>query len=68
MTGWFGYGALMPDNVREVLVRFDDDQQARSTPQTRAKLQVQAVVGVILVLGWRFTGCGGFDRLLVIVC
>ena len=54
MTGWFGYGALMPDNVREVLVRFDDDQQARSTPQTRAKLQVQAVVGVILVLGWRF--------------
>ena len=44
MTGWFGYGALMPDNVREVLVRFDDDQQARSTPQTRAKLQVQAVV------------------------
>ena len=67
MTGWFGYGALMPDNVREVLVRFDDDQQARSTPQTRAKLQVQAVVGVILVLGWLSPGCGGLDRLLVIV-
>ena len=68
MTGWFGYGALMPDNVREVLVRFDDDQQARSTPQTRAKLQVQAVVGVILVLGLAFhLAAVGLIGLLVIV-
>ncbi|MEC8111309.1 MAG: sodium/proton antiporter NhaB [Pseudomonadota bacterium] len=68
MTGWFGYGALMPDNVREVLVRFDDDQQARSTPQTLAKLQVQAVVGVILVLGLAFhLAAVGLIGLLVIV-
>ena len=32
--------------VREVLVRFDDDRQARSTPDTR-ELPVQAVVGVL---------------------
>ncbi|GIR83032.1 MAG: hypothetical protein CM15mP84_07800 [Cellvibrionales bacterium] len=58
----------MPDNVREVLVRFDDDQQARSTPQTRAKLQVQAVVGVILVLGLAFhLAAVGLIGLLVIV-
>ena len=68
MTGWFGYGALMPDNVREVLVRFDDDQQARSTPQTLAKLQVQALVGVILVLGLAFhLAAVGLIGLLVIV-
>ncbi|MFL2502725.1 MAG: sodium/proton antiporter NhaB [Luminiphilus sp.] len=68
MSGLFGYGALMPGNVREVLVRFDDDQQARSTPQTRAKLQVQAVVGVILVLGLAFhLAAVGLIGLLVIV-
>jgi NhaB family Na+:H+ antiporter len=68
MSGLFGYGALMPGNVREVLVRFDDDQQARSTPQTRAKLQVQAVVGIILVLGLAFhLAAVGLIGLLVIV-
>ena len=28
VTGWFGYGALMPENVRQVLTRFDEGQQA----------------------------------------
>ena len=68
MSGLFGYGALMPGNVRKVLLRFDDDQQARSTPQTRAKLQVQAVVGIILVLGLAFhLAAVGLIGLLVIV-
>jgi NhaB family Na+:H+ antiporter len=41
MTGWFGYGALMPENVRQVLTRFDEGQQAAATARSRAKLKVQ---------------------------
>ena len=62
MTGWFGYGALMPDNVREVLVRFDDDQQALDPPDARetasagrGRRHFGLRVGVS-------SGCGGFDR------
>jgi Na+:H+ antiporter, NhaB family len=51
MTGWFGYGALMPENVRQVLVNFDEGQQAASTSRSNAKLWIQAVVAAILVVG-----------------
>ena len=37
-TGWFDYGALMPENVRQVLTRFDEGQQAASTAHSKAKL------------------------------
>ena len=68
VTGWFGYGALMPENVREVLVSFDEDQQASATARSRAKLKVQAVVGVILVFALAFhLAAVGLIGLLVIV-
>ena len=46
VTGWFGYGALMPENVRQVLTRFDEGQQAAATARSRAKLQIQAITAV----------------------
>ena len=54
MTGWFGYGALMPDNVREVLVRFDDDQQARSTPRHARNCKCRPWSVSSWSLGWLF--------------
>jgi len=68
LTGWFGYGELMPDSVRNVLVEFDRVQQSAATPQSTAKLWVQAVVAVILVLGLAFhLAAVGLIGLLVIV-
>jgi len=68
MTGWFGYGALMPENVRQVLTRFDEGQQAAATARSRAKLKVQAATAVILVFALAFhLAAVGLIGLLVIV-
>ena len=68
VTGWFGYGALMPEPVREVLVSFEEDQQASATARSKAKLKVQAVVAVILVFALAFhLAAVGLIGLLVIV-
>jgi NhaB family Na+:H+ antiporter len=68
VTGWFGYGALMPENVRQVLTRFDEGQQAASTARSRAKLQIQAITAAILVFALAFhLAAVGLIGLLVIV-
>ena len=68
MTGWFGYGALMPENVRQVLTRFDEGQQAAATARSKAKLKVQAATAVILVFALAFhLAAVGLIGLLVIV-
>ena len=67
-TGWFGYGALMPNSVRQVLVDFDEGQQNNATPRTTMKLWVQAVVAGILVFSLAFhLAAVGLIGLLVIV-
>ena len=67
-TGWFDYGALMPENVRQVLTRFDEGQQAASTAHSKAKLQIQAITAVILVFALAFhLAAVGLIGLLVIV-
>jgi NhaB family Na+:H+ antiporter len=67
-TGWFGYGALMPENVRQVLTRFDEGQQAAATARSRAKLTVQAATALILVCALAFhLAAVGLIGLLVIV-
>ncbi len=68
LTGWFGYGALMPENVRQVLTRFDKGQQAAATARSKAKLQIQAITAVILVFALAFhLAAVGLIGLLVIV-
>ena len=68
MTGWFGYGALMSENVRQVLTRFDEGQQAAATARSKAKLKVQAATAVILVFALALhLAAVGLIGLLVIV-
>jgi NhaB family Na+:H+ antiporter len=58
----------MPDNVRQVLVDFDEGQQDSATPRTKMKLKVQAVVAGILVFALAFhLAAVGLVGLLVIV-
>ena len=50
LTGWFGYGVELKDNVRRVLEDFDKHEEERRTPRERAMIITQAVVAVILCI------------------
>jgi len=50
-TGWFGYGAKLPDDVRAILEEFDKEQQAHMNSKRIAQLWVQGLVAVFLVVG-----------------
>jgi NhaB family Na+:H+ antiporter len=47
----FGYGAELPESVREVLVAFDRDENARRSARDKAALVSEAAVLVFLILG-----------------
>ena len=68
LTGKFGYGAKLPEDVRQVLVEFQEKEESQRNVRTNARLLVQALVAVILVLGlamhWAAVGLIG---LMVIV-
>jgi Na+:H+ antiporter, NhaB family len=68
VSGKFGYGAQLPDNVRKVLEEFQVREEASRNPRTNARLTVQALVALILVAGlamhWAAVGLIG---LMVIV-
>jgi Na+:H+ antiporter, NhaB family len=50
-TRLFGYGARLPDSVREVMEHWDARETQNRTPKMRARLIVQAVTAVALVAG-----------------
>ncbi len=52
--GLFGYGMRIPDNVRNILVDFANEQDEKRTHRDTAELIVQAVVAVILVFALAF--------------
>lgn len=68
VSGKFGYGARLPSRVRAVLVEFEVSQQSERDTRAKARLAVQAMVALILVLGlamhWAAVGLIG---LMVIV-
>jgi NhaB family Na+:H+ antiporter len=50
ITGIFGYGGKLPEGVRSVLSEFDAEQQAKRTDKDNAKLIVQVIIGLVLVV------------------
>ncbi len=68
MTGRFGYGAKLPENVRNVLEEFQQSQEVHRNPRSDMRLVVQGLVAVTLVLAlamhWAAVGLIG---LMVIV-
>ncbi len=69
-TGWFGYGAKLPENVRKILSEFEQNESAKRTQKENAALIVQAVVAVLLVIGlamhWATPGIIGL--MVIILC
>ena len=65
---WFGYGAQLPDKVREILSEFDAAQTEARTLRDSARLIMQAAAAVILVLALAFHWAEvGLIGLMVIV-
>ncbi|NLS13890.1 Na(+)/H(+) antiporter NhaB [Vibrio sp. SM6] len=46
----FGYGAQLPENVRMILVEFDREERTTRTKQDVAKLWVQSIIAVWLIV------------------
>jgi NhaB family Na+:H+ antiporter len=51
---WFGYGTLLPDNVRTVLANYAAEDNAERTARQRAALLVQGAAALILIAGLGF--------------
>lgn len=47
----FDYGTKLPENVRQILVEFDNAERAKRTNYDVAKLIVQALIAVWLIIG-----------------
>ena len=47
---WFGYGAHLSDNVRNILQDFDDEETRKRTRRDNLKLVMQGVVGIWLII------------------
>ena len=52
--GWFSYGVKLPSNVRKFLTDFADKQDAERTAKDNAKLIIQALLAVWLIIGLAF--------------
>jgi NhaB family Na+:H+ antiporter len=50
----FGYGAQLPEEVRNILVEFDDHQASQRTGSDNARLVVQAIAAIFLVFALAF--------------
>ncbi|KGJ95789.1 sodium/proton antiporter NhaB [Thalassotalea sp. ND16A] len=47
----FSYGVELPDNVRKVLVEFDEEESSQRTTSDKAKLFAQGLIAVWLIVG-----------------
>ncbi|KRE21522.1 sodium/proton antiporter NhaB [Agromyces sp. Soil535] len=53
-TRWFGYGVELPPSVREVMERWERREAARRGPRQKARLTIQAITAVLLVVSLAF--------------
>ncbi len=51
---WFDYGYQLPEPVREILVEFEMNQVARRNSEDSARLIVQAIAGIWLIVALAF--------------
>ncbi|MEM1216419.1 MAG: sodium/proton antiporter NhaB, partial [Bacteroidota bacterium] len=51
LTGWFGYGAKLPEAARRIIESYTEEEDASRTDQQKYGLVVQAVSAVLLIIG-----------------
>jgi len=54
LTGWFGYGAKLPEEVRKILEDVDIEHDKKRSQNQKAALIVQGIVAALLVLALAF--------------
>jgi len=65
---WFGYGAKLSETVASILTEYDAEQNANRDTEMDAKLMVQTLVGIILIVSLAFhVASVGLVGLMVIV-
>ena len=50
MTGWFGYGAKLPEVAREIIENYTEEEDRNRTDKQKYGLIVQAVSGILLII------------------
>lgn len=60
LTGWFGYGAKLPDAVRKVMEDFSDEEDANRTKKEKVQLFMQGLTAIwlIVALGMHLASVG----------
>ncbi|MDB4837740.1 sodium/proton antiporter NhaB [Marinomonas sp.] len=53
-TKLFDYGARLPENVRNILKNFEEEESQKSTSKHKAQLVIQGIVAIILMLSLAF--------------
>ncbi len=50
-TGWFGFGAKLPDVARKIIESYTDEEDANRSDKSKYGLIVQAISAVLLIIG-----------------
>lgn len=51
LTGWFGFGAKMPEIARKIIENYTEEEDEKRTKTQKYGLWVQATSGVLLIVG-----------------
>ena len=50
-TGWFGFGAKLPEEARRIIQSYTDEEDSNRTAKTKYNLVIQAVSALLLIIG-----------------
>ena len=50
----FSYGTQLPTEIKEIFLNYDQFEQSKQTPEYRARLTVEIIVGILLVFALAF--------------
>ncbi|MEM1121408.1 MAG: sodium/proton antiporter NhaB [Bacteroidota bacterium] len=50
LTGWFGFGTKLPENVRGIIQGFVEEEDAKRTDKEKYAIKVQAVAAIFLII------------------
>lgn len=54
LTGWFSFGEKLPEQVRDIICGFVEEQDAKRTDKQKYALKVQAIAALFLIVSLAF--------------
>ncbi len=69
LTGWFGFGGKLPENVRGIIKGFVEEEDAKRTDKEKYAIKVQAVAALFLIVAlanhWASPGLIGLAVIVI---